>query len=118
MRGVDPSQALIREATARVGLDPEGRVAFKVGRAASLPYPDGFFDLVAVLDTRSEGAELARVLSPGGHLILVRTSPQRGPFAETPARLRRRLARHGIEPVKSAAAGAGNFFIGRLRDRS
>ena len=35
---------------AKVGLDPEGRVAFRVGDAADLPYPDESFDLVAQLN--------------------------------------------------------------------
>lgn len=116
VRGVDPSEALVREATARVGLDPEGRLAFKPGRAAALPYPDGFFDLVAQLDARPSAGEIARVLRPGGHLILARSSRSGGPFRETPARLRRRLARHGIEQVEVAEAGDGNFFVGRLCD--
>src|SRR5262245_55135777 len=47
VRGVDPSPQLIGAASARVGLDPEGRVAFKVGKRRSLPYPDEHFDLVA-----------------------------------------------------------------------
>ncbi len=116
VRGVDPSEALIREATARVGLDPEGRVAFKVGSAASLPYPDDLFDLVAQMDSRPSVGEIARVLRPGGHLMLARSSRPRGPFRETPARLWRRLGRHGIEQVEAAEAGDGNFFVGRLRD--
>ena len=35
---------------ARVGLDPEGRVAFKVGAPRGLPFPDDHFDLVVLLD--------------------------------------------------------------------
>lgn len=113
MRGVDPSEALIREASARVGLDPEGRIAFKAGRAASLPYPDEFFDLVALVDERPEMREVARVLSPGGYLILARTSRPGGPFAEAPVRVRRRLARRGLEQVEVGEAGEGDFFIAR-----
>lgn len=116
VRGVDASEALIREATARVGLDPEGRAAFKVGKATALPYPDDLFDLVAQMDSRPSVGEIARVLRPGGHLILARSSRLRGPFRETPARLRRRLGRHGVEQIESAEVGDGNFFVGRLRD--
>ena len=64
MRGVDRSEAAVRAATARVGLDPEGRVAFKQGRPRSLPYPDDLFDLVAQVDGRPPVAEIARVLRP------------------------------------------------------
>jgi ubiquinone/menaquinone biosynthesis C-methylase UbiE len=71
VRGLDPSQQAIREAVGRVGLDPEGRVAFKHGRLRSLPYPDAFFDLVAQAGGALRPAEIARVLRPGGHLALV-----------------------------------------------
>ncbi len=71
IRGVDPSAEAIHAAVARVGLDPEGRVAFKQGRARRLPYPDDHFDLVAQAGGRLHPGELARVLRSGGHLILV-----------------------------------------------
>jgi SAM-dependent methyltransferase len=115
VRGVDPSPELIGAASARVGLDPEGRVAFKVGALRSLPYPDGFFDLVAQVDGRPAPAEAARVLRPGGHLVLARTRRSRLDAAR--ARLLRwRLARRGIELVCEQAAGEGNFLVGTLRE--
>lgn len=115
VRGVDRSEELVRAATARVGLDPEGRVAFKVGTPRSLPYPDGFFDLVALVDAEPAAAELVRVLRPGGALIIAR-SRDPGPDPGLGARLRRwRLARRGLALEESAAAGDGSFSIGRLR---
>jgi ubiquinone/menaquinone biosynthesis C-methylase UbiE len=111
VRGVDRSEERIRAATARVGLDPEGRVAFKVGRRRALPYPDDFFDLVAQVDGRPALGEIARVLRPGGHLILAR-SERVGAGALSSRRRRRRL---GIELVEAAAAGDGSFSVGRLR---
>jgi SAM-dependent methyltransferase len=116
VRGVDRSAELIRVATARIGLDPEGRVAFKQGRPADLPYPSGFFDLVVVIDGRPPVNEIARVLRPGGHLILARL---RGgdPSAGLAGRLARwRLARHGVELLEHARAGGGSFSVGRLRE--
>ena len=41
---------MIRRAQDRIGLDPEGRVAFKVADASDLPYEDESFDLVAQLN--------------------------------------------------------------------
>lgn len=116
VRGVDRSQARIRAATARVGLDPEGRVAFKVGRPGALPFPDDFFDLVAQIDGRPSVAEIARVLRPGGRMILAsswRSDPLSGRRGWL---LRRRLGRHRIEVVDSGAVGDGSFSVGRLRD--
>ena len=71
VRGVDPSEEAVSAAVGRVGLDPEGRVAFKRGGPRRLPYPDGFFDLVALSSGRPRPRELARVLRPGGHLIAI-----------------------------------------------
>ena len=47
VRGVDISEQMIRRARDRVGLDPEGRIAFRVGDAAALPWEQDSFDLVA-----------------------------------------------------------------------
>jgi SAM-dependent methyltransferase len=114
VRGVDPSAAKVREASARVGLDPEGRVAFKLGKPRSLPYPDDFFDLVVQFDSRSAAAEAARVLRPGAHLILAGAEPSGFAADAREVLRRRRLARAGIEPVRTGEAGGGNFFVGRL----
>jgi SAM-dependent methyltransferase len=95
-------------------LDPEGRVAFKVGGPRDLPYPDDFFDLVAQVDGLPAPAEVFRVLRPGGHLVLAR-SRSAGVVAGTWEKLfHRRLASRGIVPVQAASAGNGNFFVGRL----
>lgn len=114
VRGVDPSAAQVRKASSRIGLDPEGRVAFKVGRPRSLSYPDDFFDLVVQFSGRPAAAEIARVLRPGAHLILAGTEPSHLAADARRALRRRRLARAGIEPVRTGEAGGGNFFVGRL----
>jgi ubiquinone/menaquinone biosynthesis C-methylase UbiE len=114
VRGVDRSEQHVRAATARVGLDPEGRVAFKLGRPGSLPYPDDFFDLLAQVDGRPAIGEIARVLRPGGHLILANTGR---PSAATRLRrplLHRSLARHNFRTVRADRAGDGAFAVYRL----
>jgi ubiquinone/menaquinone biosynthesis C-methylase UbiE len=115
VRGVDRSPVRIRAATARVGLDPEGRVAFKVGRPGALPFPDDFFDLVAQTDGRPSVAEIARVLRPGGWLILASSRRPRTLDGRRGWLLRRRLGGHGVEIADSGAAGDGSFSVGRLR---
>jgi ubiquinone/menaquinone biosynthesis C-methylase UbiE len=113
VRGVDRSEQRVRAAIARVGLDPEGRVAFKQGRPSSLPYPDGFFDLVVAVDARPAVSELSRVLRPGGRLIL---ATSRRPLASAPPLerlLRWRLSRRGFEPVAASDAGDGSFSVFR-----
>ena len=114
VRGVDRSERAIRRAAARVGLDPEGRVAFKVGGPGSLPFPDGLFDLVAEVDGMPAAAEVARVLRPGGHLILARSEGLASPL-DLGARLGwLRLRRRGFVLVERAEAGDGSFSVARL----
>jgi ubiquinone/menaquinone biosynthesis C-methylase UbiE len=113
VRGVDSSADLVRTAGSRVGLDPEGRVAFKLGKPSRLPYPDGFFDLVAQVRGVPVPAEIARVLSPGGHLVLARSQPPRFAAAARERLLRKRLERLGFVAVHADQAGNGNFFVAR-----
>lgn len=115
VRGLDRSEDQVRAATARIGLDPAGRVAFKQGSPRALPYPDDFFDLLVAIDCRPRVAEVGRVLRPGGYLILAHTRSRAALEGSGTWLLSRRLPRLGIEPVEAAAAGDGSFSVGRLR---
>jgi ubiquinone/menaquinone biosynthesis C-methylase UbiE len=114
VRGLDISEEMITAATAKTGLDPEGRVAFKVGDAADLPYPDESFDLVAQLNMPPFFDELVRVLRPGGHVIIAASRGSRTPFYTRPGLLRWKLLQRGVEPVEIGTAGEGTFYVGRL----
>jgi ubiquinone/menaquinone biosynthesis C-methylase UbiE len=115
VRGADRSADAVRAATARVGLDPEGRVAFKQGTPRALPFPDDHFDLVAALDAKLSPREVARVLRPGGFLIVASSERRGGPLGPVVRTLRWRLARRGIDPVIARAAGDGSFAVAQLR---
>lgn len=73
--GLDPSEALMAQARA---LDAAAgvSVAYHTGRAEALPFPDAAFDLVAAgqcwhwLDRPAAAREAARVLRPGGTLVI------------------------------------------------
>lgn len=110
VRGVDRSEQAIKQARARVGLDPEGRIAFKLGKSGSLPFPDDHFDLLTIVDAAPAPAEAARVLRSGGHLVLTRT----GASVPVGGVLRWRLARRGFGPIHSEAVGDGSFAVFRL----
>ena len=114
VRGVDSSAEVIRRATARIGLDPEGRIAFKLGSPRDLPFPDDHFDLVAVLDGRLAVAETARVLRPGGYLVIA-FSDRLHASSKLGSRLGRwRFKRAGFVPVEADEAGDGSFSVARL----
>jgi len=75
LAGVDPAPAMIGAA---VRAASDQRLRFAVGAAERLPHPDRFFDLVVSTtsfdhwsDQRAGLRECARVLAPGGSLVLV-----------------------------------------------
>lgn len=116
VRGVDRSEAAIRAAVARVGLDPEGRVAFKRGDPRALPYPDELFDLVVCDGASFRPREAARVLRAGGHLLYVEPPP-RGSRRPRLAWTEWRLAGLGFETACRAEAAGRRFWLGRLDAR-
>ena len=74
LAGIDPAPAMIEVATSAA---TDGRVRFVVGTAERLPWPDQKFDLVVSTtsfdhwaDQRAGLAQCARVLAPGGCLVL------------------------------------------------
>jgi ubiquinone/menaquinone biosynthesis C-methylase UbiE len=117
IRGIDRSENAVRHATARVGLDPEGRVAFRRGAPASLPFPADHFDLVVAFDARPRVRETARVLRRSGFLALVQTVGTEPAPGLAGRFLRWRLSQAGFEPVSARAAGAGGFAVFRFAGR-
>jgi ubiquinone/menaquinone biosynthesis C-methylase UbiE len=113
VRGVDLSDEMIRSATGKVGLDPEGRIAFRVADAADLPYENESFDLVAHLNMPPFVAEVARILRPGGFVIVASSWGDATPFYTPNATLDWGFAKRGIERAGTGKAGDGTFWVGR-----
>jgi ubiquinone/menaquinone biosynthesis C-methylase UbiE len=109
IRGVDPAEEMVRAATARVGLDPEGRVAFKRGDGSGLPFPDEHFDIVVA----APGAETSRVLRQDGELVWLTRSPARDPFGLRARGARRRLRMHGFQEIQSGGADGYRYIVAR-----
>lgn len=77
--GADPSEVMLERARARL---PDAAHRFLAGRAESLPFPDGHFDVVTMVgvlrfvdELAVAFAEAARVTAPGGRLVLALGNP-------------------------------------------
>ena len=113
VRGVDISEEMIRAARGKVGLDPSGRVAFRVVDAAGLPYDDHSFDLVTHLNMPPFIAEVARVLRPGGQVVVASSWGKETPFYTPKAVLDWSFAKRGIEVEAAGEAVSGTYWVGR-----
>jgi SAM-dependent methyltransferase len=113
VRGVDLSEEMVRKAQERIGLDPEGRVAFKVADASRLPFEDDSFDLVAQLNVPPFFAEIGRVLRPGGFAIVAASWGDSTPFYTPDSVLERGFRKVGLEESKRGEAAEGTYFVAR-----
>ncbi len=113
VRGVDMAEEMVKIARAKVGLDPAGRVAFKVADAGNLPYDEDSFDLVTQVNVPPFFAEIARVLRPGGSVIVVASGGDRTPFYTPHSVLERGFRRRGIEFAAEGTVGSGTYWVGR-----
>ena len=113
IRGVDLSEAMINEANRKIGLDPEARVAFRVGDASKLPWPDRHFDPVAQANLPDFFTEGDRVLRPGGHVVITSSLGMDTPFSTPHDLLEKRFAKLGIDMVDTGDTGPGTWFMAR-----
>jgi SAM-dependent methyltransferase len=110
--GVDVSPEMVEEARRKA---PE--LCFEVADASRLDFPEGAFDLVTMNNAIPFFGELARVVRPGGHLLIAFTLGADTPIYVAPERLRRGLRRAGFEVVAELAAGPGTSMVA-LRQKS
>ena len=113
VRGVDFSEEMIRAAAGKVGLDPSGRVAFRVADAADLPYDDESFDLVTHLNMPPFIDEVARVLRPGGHVVVASSWGEATPFYTPDA-----VLDVGLRQARDRARGRRGGRLRHLLDRT
>jgi ubiquinone/menaquinone biosynthesis C-methylase UbiE len=112
--GVDISEAMIERARGKLPAELSGRVDFLVADAERLPFADGSFDLVAQISVPVFFDEVARVLAPGGHVVVVSSLGPKTPFHTPERTVRNGFRRRDVEFVAAGAAGSGTFFLGRL----
>ncbi len=107
LAGIDPAPSMIETAAKSVD-DP--RLRFSVGTAEPLPFPDGSFDLAVTTtsfdhwsDQQVGLRECARLLTPGGRLVLVDVfSPRLIPTLVGARRPKERTRTRASTPLRAA----------------
>lgn len=100
--GIDLSQQMLVEAE-RLGGGPR----YAAGDASRLPFPDGSFDLVVLVNMIPFFDELARVTAPAGSVAISFTRGRETPIFVPLERVDAELARRGFGERYHAAAGHG-----------
>ena len=111
--GVDLSEDMVAEARRKAPPELAVRVRFEQADAARLPFVDESFDLVALGNMIPFFDELARVLAPGGTLLVAFSSGPGTPIYVPFERLRAELERRGFAHFAEFAAGAGTALLAR-----
>ena len=115
--GVDLAPAMVEEARRLLPADLRRRVRFEVADASSLPFEDGAFDLVALLNMIPFFDELARVTADEGVVVLAFSSGPATPIYVPSRTLRERLGPIGFGAFADVEGGAGSALIARRLSR-
>jgi len=115
VEGLDIAAKMIDEARRKVPPELAPRVRFEVADASRLPHEDGAFDLVTLGNMIPFFDELARIVAPGGHVLLSFSAGPETPIWVPPERLKRELAARGFTDFADFAAGRGTALLGRKR---
>lgn len=105
IEAVDLSEAMLAHARELLPADAAGRVRFRAADASALPYADGEFELVTLMNMIPFFAELARVTAPGGHVVCSFSRGAGTPIYVPFERLRRELGRRGFTEFAEYSAG-------------
>jgi ubiquinone/menaquinone biosynthesis C-methylase UbiE len=108
--GIDLSPGMIEEARTKVPPELAARLRFEVGDASALASPDADFDLVVLSNMIPFADELARVVEPGGTLVLSFSRGAETPIYVPPERLRQELCGRGFTEFAEFSAGPATAF--------
>jgi SAM-dependent methyltransferase len=108
--GVDVSERMVDEARR---LTDATRVTYRAADAERLPFDAASFDLVTLNNMIPFFDELARVVAPGGHLVIAFTGGSGTPIYVPPERLRSALGARRFAEFAEVLAGRGTALIAR-----
>jgi SAM-dependent methyltransferase len=111
--GLDIADAMVAEARRKMPAELAGRVTFQVGDASALPFEAGSFELVALANMIPFFDELARVVGPGGFVVLSFSGGSETPIYVDPTRLRAEFGRRGFGGFSELTAGRSTAFLAR-----
>jgi malonyl-CoA O-methyltransferase len=111
--GVDLSPGMVEQARGLVPPELAGRLRFEVADASALPFADGEFDLVVLLNMIPFFDELARVTAGEGALAFASYSGPDTPIWTPPETLRAGLEPLGFHRFDDFAVGEGTALLAR-----
>jgi ubiquinone/menaquinone biosynthesis C-methylase UbiE len=111
--GIDLSPGMIEEARRKAPPELACRVRFEVGDASALDCPDGDFELVVLSNMIPFSDELARIVAPGGTLVLSFSKGAETPIYVAPERLRSELGSRGFAEFAEFSADPATAFRAR-----
>ena len=111
--GADLSPGMLDEARRLTPLALAGRVRYEEADAAALPFADGDFDLVVLVNMIPFAGELARVTRPGGSVAIVFSGGAETPIYAPPAQLAKALAAAGFASVEELDTGVATTLLAR-----
>ena len=111
--GADLAAAMVEEARRVTPAELHDRIRYEVADAARLPFDDGAFDLVTLANMIPFFGELARVVAPGGAVVIAFSGGAGTPIYVAPDRLRRELARRGFVDFEEVGAARGFALVAR-----
>jgi ubiquinone/menaquinone biosynthesis C-methylase UbiE len=103
---VDLSPEMVRIAMAKV----DG-VTFEPADASRLPFPDNSFDLVTQNNVPVYFNEIARVVAPGGRILITSTFGPATPYYTPHKVLSRRFTKLRFKDLRSELAPPGDWFL-------
>jgi SAM-dependent methyltransferase len=102
---VDLSPEMVRIAQTKVS-----GVTFEPADASRLPFADGSFDLVTQNNVPVYFGEIARVLAPGGRILITSTFGPATPYYTPHNVLKRRFGKLGFTNLRAEQSPPGDWF--------